>query len=256
MHKLKPLLPLAMTRAWARAARAFDRRARRERVLITLAAAAFTAWLLGATWLEGHWHQLRQQQQQRASAALALATLNQDAEQLLGVQQARQIQASAEIERLRRELGTVVGAAHAGMNLPGLVTPQQMLPLLQELLGRQHGLHLRSLQSLGQTRLQADGTAAMPPGGANPAAAPVPAAPPSPGGSSSDRQRQATLYRHAVELSVEGSYVDLLAYLHALEALPHKLLWGPIKLDVQHHPAVLLRLEVYTLSQQSTWVEL
>src|SRR6185369_6029720 len=58
----------------------------------------------------------------------------------------------------------------------------------------------------------------------------------------------AALYRHGVELTVEGSYADLMSYLAALEALPGpRLLWGGVKLKVERHPTVQLSLTVYTL---------
>jgi MSHA biogenesis protein MshJ len=59
-----------------------------------------------------------------------------------------------------------------------------------------------------------------------------------------------------VEIRVEGSYPELLAYLQALEALPHKLLWGSLQLHVEQHPRAVLTLRVYTLSPQAGWVEL
>jgi MSHA biogenesis protein MshJ len=65
-----------------------------------------------------------------------------------------------------------------------------------------------------------------------------------------------TLYRHGVELSVEGSYADLLSYLQALEALPQQLLWGNLELKVEQYPRVVLTLRLYTLSLASAWVEL
>ncbi|MEY4750870.1 MAG: hypothetical protein RIQ60_3084 [Pseudomonadota bacterium] len=255
MQTLRPLLPLALTRGWARANRQFDERPQRERVLVTLAASLLVLGLLDLTWLEGRWQQWQVLQDQQRSARLALDTLNADADRLLAVQQARQQQTRSEIDRLRRELGRVAaGPANAAPGLPALVTPQQMVPLLQEVLNRQHGLRLRSLQSLGLTRLTPDAPAAP-----SSPASPQPAAntaTSSAVGTLSAQRGQAGVYRHAVELSVEGSYIDLLAYLQALEAMPHKLLWGPLKLDVDRHPTVQLKLEVYTLSQHANWAEL
>jgi MSHA biogenesis protein MshJ len=262
-------LPLAITRAWAQAGRAFNRRERRERVLLICAAAVMTLWLCGLGWLDGAWLHMAQQRQQAAGAADALITLQDDAARMHALHQARLQQARAELQQLREQLG--VGSARSGAGtgvgnsatlwpaVPGLVEPQEMLPLLQELLGRQHGLRLRSLQSLGQTALNETGLP-LAPGQNLPAGAPTPAltgAGRSPGATTSTGTSTGPiLYRHTVELGVEGSYADLLAYLQALEALPHKLLWGPLKLDVERHPTVLLKLEVYTLSPQTAWVEL
>jgi MSHA biogenesis protein MshJ len=58
------------------------------------------------------------------------------------------------------------------------------------------------------------------------------------------------LYRHGVEMTLTGSYLDLLQYLSRLEALPVRLLWGSGELQVEQYPTVRLRLQVYTLSAQ------
>jgi MSHA biogenesis protein MshJ len=265
------LLPLAITRAWAQAGRAFNRRERRERVLMICAAAVVTLWLCGLGWLEGRWLHMVQQRQQAAGAANALSTLQDDAARMHALHQIKLQQARAELLQLREQLRvgmatTVAATATAASTsatvwpaVAGLVAPQQMLALLQDLLGRQHGLRLRSLQSLGQTALNDTGLP-LAPGQNLPAGAPTPAltaAGRSPGATTATGTSTGpSLYRHTVELGVEGSYADLLAYLQALEALPHKLLWGPLKLDVERHPNVLLKLEVYTLSPQTAWVEL
>ena len=113
--------------------------------------------------------------------------------------------------------------AEAAGQARDLVPPSQMLPLLETLLGRHHGLKVRSLQSLGRTVL-GDGTP--------------------------------TIYRHGVELTVEGRYADLLAYLRALEQSPQRLLWGTLQLRVEQHPNMLLTLRLHTLSTDAHWVEI
>jgi MSHA biogenesis protein MshJ len=64
------------------------------------------------------------------------------------------------------------------------------------------------------------------------------------------------LYRHGVELAVEGSYADLLSYCAALETLPQHLLWGGMKLAADKHPQIVLTLRLYTLSVDRNWLEL
>jgi MSHA biogenesis protein MshJ len=67
----------------------------------------------------------------------------------------------------------------------------------------------------------------------------------------------APLYRHGVEITVEGAYGDLMGYLASLETLPGpRLLWGGVKLKVEKHPTVQLSLTVYTLSLDRAWLEL
>lgn len=65
--------------------------------------------------------------------------------------------------------------------------------------------------------------------------------------------KDAWLYRHGVELSVRGSYPELLAYLHALERMPKRVYWGELKLNAQDSPSVVMTLTVYTLSVQKAW---
>lgn len=216
-----------LDRQWAQAARGFDQRPQRERVLLITAAAVLLLWLFNQLWLDSQWQRWSQARQQRLAAVTALETLRDNSAQQLAQQQARQQQAQAEIQALRERLDGQ--AQHATAGSTGLVDAQEMLPLLARLLDREHGLRVRTLRSLGQTAVS--------------------------GGAAADAG-QPQLYRHAVELSVEGSYADLLGYLQALEALPQKLLWGSLQLKVEKHPQVLLTLRLYTLSQQAGWVEL
>jgi MSHA biogenesis protein MshJ len=58
------------------------------------------------------------------------------------------------------------------------------------------------------------------------------------------------LYRHGVEMSLTGTYLDLLQYLAALEKLPVRLLWGSTELQVQQYPEVRLTVQLYTLQPQ------
>ena len=57
-------------------------------------------------------------------------------------------------------------------------------------------------------------------------------------------------YRHGVELTLKGSYFDLLQYLAQLEKLPARLLWGRTELQVEKYPDVRLTVQVRTLSTQ------
>jgi MSHA biogenesis protein MshJ len=62
------------------------------------------------------------------------------------------------------------------------------------------------------------------------------------------------LYRHGVEISVEGSYPDLLAYLAALERLPWRVYWSEANLSAQAYPTSRLTLTLFTLSLDKTWL--
>jgi len=122
----------------------------------------------------------------------------------------------------------------------GLVTPDQMTQVLRDWLGRNPRLSLVSIKTLSVSPLTQASKA-------------VDAA------SKSDTKpkQPATdlgLYKHGVEISVEGSYPDLVAYLAELEQLPWRMYWGGINLSTQTYPISRLTLTVYTLSLDKTWL--
>ena len=64
------------------------------------------------------------------------------------------------------------------------------------------------------------------------------------------------LYEHGLELTVEGKYLDLLAYLEQLEHTPHKIYWRDLDLKVNAQGVPLTRIRFFTLSRGPTWLAL
>lgn len=62
------------------------------------------------------------------------------------------------------------------------------------------------------------------------------------------------IYKHGVQITVRGSYPDLLRYLAALEKLPAQMFWGEVSMTVATHPDAVMTLTVYTLSMDKTWL--
>ncbi len=62
------------------------------------------------------------------------------------------------------------------------------------------------------------------------------------------------LYRHGIELTLAGTYLDFYEYLRTLEKLPTQLYWGKAELTVGQHPGATLKLTVYTVSFDSAWL--
>ena len=204
---------------WQALDRRYQRLSRRERTLVAACCTAVVVLALDRLWITPSWAAWNQARQTRLQAEQVLQTLDTS----LVTVQARKEQDN---RQRRAELAALLARAQqadsTGLS-SDLVGPAEMLPLLEQLLGRHSGLKLRSLQSLGRTAL-GQGTPA--------------------------------LYRHGVELSIEGRYGDLLAYLHALEASPQRLLWGSLQLKVLQHPQVQLTLRLHTLSTDAHWVEI
>jgi len=57
-----------------------------------------------------------------------------------------------------------------------------------------------------------------------------------------------TLYKHGVEVTVQGSYPALVAYMQQLERNGGSMFWGNVTLDVVGHPEARLKMSVFTLS--------
>ena len=129
----------------------------------------------------------------------------------------------------------------------GLVAPERVAPLLETMLRANGRLKLVSMRTLPVSSLSDlgkddAGQDASPPVGA---AAGKPAA-----------QDPDLLFRHGVELTLRGSYLDMVDYMGALEALPAQLFWGKAQLQVEQYPTVRLTLTLYTLSLDPKWMKL
>ena len=70
----------------------------------------------------------------------------------------------------------------------------------------------------------------------------------------SDARGPRPIYRHAFELTVSGAYLDLYAYLRQLEGLPTRLYWRKADLAAGDYPKAVLKLTVYTLSFDRSWM--
>jgi len=105
--------------------------------------------------------------------------------------------------------------------------PERMRAVLEEVLQRNRGLALVDLRSLP--------------------VAPV-------GEASAAPAASGALYRHGIELTVRGSYLDLYEYLRSLERLPTQLYWRQAELSIDKYPVVTLKLTAYTVSFDRAWL--
>ena len=71
---------------------------------------------------------------------------------------------------------------------------------------------------------------------------------------SDDELSPTTFYRHGLEIEVEGSYAAVLEYLSEIEALPWRLYWQVLEIEVIEYPRNRIRLEVSTLSLDEEWI--
>jgi len=231
-----------MKQLWQRYAAKFDALTQRERWIVLLgsgAALGFVLWSLLVDPIAAENKRLAaslaQQQQQLgelrgAVRAMQAARVDPDA-----ANRARRDQLNADIADLERKL-RAVGKT--------LVAADRMPRLLESLLGRNSHLQLVALNSIAAAPLvprQPAKAEARPEAKDKPAAAQAPSAPPA-------AAPDVNIYRHGVELTVEGAYLDLLDYLAQVEKLPWQMYWGKASLSAAQYPRVTLTLTVYTLS--------
>ena len=155
----------------------------------------------------------------------------------------------AELESVKKQL-VELGSRFAAME-GSLVPPERIPGLLEALIGRNSGLRLLSLRTLPLTPVldkSANNAAKAPDGGAiAPAAVDA-------GKAAAESLPTAGLYKHGVEIRLEGGYQELAAYLARLEQSPQKLLWSKLSLSADKHPKLVLTMTVYTLSLDRTWL--
>jgi MSHA biogenesis protein MshJ len=74
-------------------------------------------------------------------------------------------------------------------------------------------------------------------------------------------KQESPVFRHGVEITVEGRYLDLLEYVSELEQMPWHVLWSNAALNTDQPamstwPANRLKLTVYTLSLDKAWLSI
>ncbi len=71
-----------------------------------------------------------------------------------------------------------------------------------------------------------------------------------PGARASPGANEKTIFKHGVDVEIQGNYLDLLAYLKNLEASSKNVFWSDVKLLSQKYPDASLRLTIFILSDQ------
>lgn len=115
-----------------------------------------------------------------------------------------------------------------------LINPDKMPELLRSLLKKNGNLKLIELKTLpvkGLLESSAENTEQAP-------------------------KQDVPVFKHGVEITIEGRYLDLLEYVTELEKMPWHVLWSKAALNAEHYPDSQLTLTVYTLSLDQTWLSI
>ncbi|WP_296949793.1 type II secretion system protein GspM [uncultured Massilia sp.] len=231
----------------------------RERVL---ALAAVLAVVAGIGWMAALGPALQKQERLRAQIAQQrdqVAALEAETAQKLAI--GRNDPDAPLRERLgavRADTERLTGDLRAMQK--GLVPPERVAPLLESILRSNARLKLVSMKTLPVGSLSdlavqsAAGDPARP--GAAAQAAAAAAAPAAGSAPPAVARAPDLLFSHGVELTLRGSYLDMVDYMTTLEALPTQLFWGKAQLEVEQYPEVRLTLTLYTLSLDPKWMKL
>ena len=112
-----------------------------------------------------------------------------------------------------------------------LIPPREMATVLEKVLHQKTRLKLIKVTNLPAVELTADALA-----------------------DHSNLEEGSLLYRHGVELQLEGDFFETLRYLRALEALPWQILWGNLTYEVETFPRASIILRLNTLSTNAGWI--
>jgi MSHA biogenesis protein MshJ len=234
-----------MKQQWEKFALRIDALSLRERVIVFAAAVMILILLVNSFLLDPQYvrqtalsQQIRQQQSQ-------IADIQNQIQQTVKARELDPDQPERARLRLLNEEAGRMNAALTDLQ-KRLVPPNRMADLLEDVLKRNNKLLLVSLKTLPVTSLndiaqdvKADKSAAV---------QPAPTA--------EELSGAQTVYKHTVELTVQGSYMDMLAYMRELEALPWELFWGGAQLRVDAYPKATLTLTLFTLSLDKKWLDL
>jgi MSHA biogenesis protein MshJ len=213
---------------WLRYAERIDALSLRERVMVFAAAVVVLlapAWALFIDAESAKHKRLVASLKQKQSEMKALET---QVAQLFG--------AAEPIGERLRQLRVQLAAADEQIAAEErkFTPPSEVRAVVEELLGRNRGVALVELRNLPVTSI-AEARAAA--------------------GTKAVAASERLIYRHGIELTVAGAYLDLLAYLRELEALPAELHWGALEMDAVAYPKVTMKLTLYTLSLDRAWLK-
>jgi MSHA biogenesis protein MshJ len=224
-----------MSAAWNRLDERFSKFNDRERVSVLVAGIAVIVGLGFMLLVDGT---LARQKVARENLSRQQAELSQlqaqNAELVRSLAQDPDAASRQRIEQLRAEL-TGYEAELRGVQ-QGLVAPDRMVRLLEGMLAGQSRVRLVSLKTLPVSSL-------IEPGAAEGADAEAPG-----------KDEKRLVYKHGIELTVEGTYPELVEYQARLEKLPWRMFWAQSRLDAGDYPRVRLTLTLYTLSLDKAWL--
>lgn len=217
----------------------FDELQLRERILVGLMVAGLIYFMVNLLLLIPEQKKQKTLLLQVASHQVELAALNTSISQI----SSQMTQDPLKQARTTRDSLKKAVAEAALLSKADATTPQ-VGALIKAMLDADRGLTLVSLKTLPVSTLYLAKAASVKPSPAVKGALPESQA--------SIPLTPLTIYKHGVEVSIKGNYLAILPYLENLQRYPKRIFWYDAKLDVTTYPESVLKITIYTMSEQSS----
>lgn len=226
----KPLMQQIRPR-WRQVRRQFDARLLNERRLLIIAALALVWFVSDSLLITPALSQMKAANNRERTASTATqamqAELNRKRTELAN----QMLAAQREQEALRQRLEQ--GKEDLARQQSMLAPAREMRALLEGLLAQNGQLRVKGMRTLAPKEVNFAQTAGGREGGPSP-----------------------VLYNHGLEISVSGSYIELLQWLRSVETMPRRLLWDSLTLSADDHARLTLTLVVHTFSPDRDALEI
>jgi len=202
-----------------------DALSQRERILVLLGGVILVSVLWIMLFLDPVNKQLR-------AAQLAVAKSQGQINQLNLHLAKLEKEMADDVDARRREqlktLGTQVEQIDQQLrkSLGSLVTPSQMSVILRRLVEDRNPLKLVAIHTRAAAPLLDQGGRSR----------------------KEEKDTAALVFKHVMEVELEGAYLDVLAYISALDQLDLNYFWDGLDIETHTYPRNRVRLRIYTLS--------
>lgn len=241
-------MPAQLQKQLSQLQQRFEPLARREKMIIALAALALVVMLFQFVALDPLLKQrdaLQKQQHQLMQDVNAQRVEREALTQAIAAGPKRQKQ--QQLDELQQEVSML--DEQIARTTATMIPPRKMTDVLHEVMKLRKNLKLVQLENLQPQPLLDD-------------ASPADKAVMSSGGTAAEGKTPVSvhagsdigLYRHGVKLVFEGDYMTTMEFLESLEKKPWRFFWQALQYDVEKYPKARVTLTLYTLSPERAWL--
>ncbi|MDU0353129.1 type II secretion system protein GspM [Paraglaciecola aquimarina] len=201
----------------------------REQVMILVAGVVLILLLMYTLLLEPTFDETKKLKTNIASVKSELTTIDSQSAALMAqLQIDPNVSIRKRIAQINEQIASLDETLHS--KISNLVPANQMGQVLESVLASSKGIKLVSLESITPTPLYLKSAA------------------------EDEQQVEPDLFRHGVNITLEGKYFEIQAYLEKLESLKWKFYWQKFDYKVEQYPIGQLELEIYTVSTSRAFI--